>query len=260
MPELNIGIGISCLREPIKQALHTAHKLGGAGVEIDLRNPAWPKELTDTGLRQLRKMMNDLNLRVATVRFPTRRGFDVAADLERRIDATKEAMRTAYRLGTRVLVTAVGYVPEDKTHPAYCQLKESLEDLANFGQHVGTMIACETGSEPVERLVELLDSIGAPAIGVAFNPGSLIVQDNYNVDAIRKCAHRVLSVVACDGVRDLSIGRGLQVPLGQGSAEFPEILGVLEDVPYRGWFVVDRPSSADLQYELSNAVKYLRAM
>ncbi|GAB5404973.1 MAG: sugar phosphate isomerase/epimerase [Aureliella sp.] len=260
MPELNIGIGISCLRQPIKKALHTAHKLGGSGVEIDLRNPAWPKELSDTGLRQLRKMMDDLNLRVATTRFPTRRGFDVAADLERRIDATKNAMRTAYRLGTRVLVTAVGYVPEDKESPSYLQLRESLEDLARFSQHVGTMLACETGSEPVERLVELLDSIESPAIGVAFNPGSLIVQDNYSIDSIRQCAHRVLSVVACDGVRDLSIGRGLQVPLGQGSSEFPEILGVLEDVPFRGWFIVDRPSSDDLQYELSNAVKFLRSM
>ena len=73
------------------------------------------------------------------------------------------------------------------------------------------MLACETGSEPVDRLVHLLDSIQSPAIGVAFNPGSLIVQDNYSVDSIRQCARRVLSVVACDGVRDLSIGRGLQV-------------------------------------------------
>lgn len=260
MPELNIGIGISCLKEPIKKALHIAHNLGATGVEIDLRNPAWPKEVTDTGLRQLRKMMDDLNLRVATARFSTRRGYDNAADLEQRIDATKDAMRTAYRLGTRVIVNAVGYVPDDKSSPAYSQLKESLEDLANYGQHVGTMLACETGSEPVERLVELLDSISAPAIGVAFNPGSLIVQDNYSVDSIRACAHRVLSVVACDGVRDLSIGRGLQVPLGQGSAEIPEVLGVLEDVPYRGWFIVDRPSSEDILYELSNAVKYLNAM
>lgn len=259
MPELNIGIGLSCLKQPFKQALHTAARLGATGVEIDLRNPNWPKELSDTGRRQLRKMMTDLNLRVSSVRFPTRRGYDVASDLDQRIDATKEAMRVAYTLGTRVIINSIGYVPEDTEHPAYSQLKESLADLAQFGQHVGVMLACETGSEPVERLVGLLDAIAEQAIGIAFNPGNLIVNEHYDANSIRVCAPRTLSVVAVDGVRDLSIGRGLNVPLGQGSAEFPEILGVLEDVPYRGWFIVDRPSSHDALNELNNAIQYLKS-
>ena len=260
MPELNIAVGLGCLNQPLKQALHTAHRLGASGVEIDLRNSHWPKEITDTGIRQLKKVMNDLNLQVATARFQTRRGYDVADDLERRIDATKAAMKTAYRLGTRVLVNSVGMIPEDTESVAYGQLQESLADLAHFGQHVGTLLACETGSEPVERLVELLDSLPERAIGVAYNPGSLIVQQNFSGESTKAAAARILSVTACDGVRDLSLGRGLSVPLGQGSAEFEQILAVLEDVPYRGWFVVDRPASRDALTELSNAIKFLKSL
>ncbi|MCA9131158.1 MAG: sugar phosphate isomerase/epimerase [Planctomycetales bacterium] len=261
MAELNIGIGLSSVGQPFKKALHTVARLGATGVEIDVRNSAWPKELTDTGRRQLRKMLDDLNLRVAAVRFSTRRGYDVLQDLDRRIDATKQTMRFAYSLGTRVVINSVGYVPDSAEHPAYAQLRESLGDLARYGQHVGAMLACETASEPVERLVGLLDSLEEKAIGIAFNPGNLIINDCYDQNSIKECAERTLVVVARDGVRDLARGRGLQVPLGRGSAEFPDILGVLEEWHYSGWFILESSNNTiDRESELTNAVKFLKAL
>ncbi len=260
MPELNIGIGLTSLRQPFKKALHTAAHLGATGIEIDLRNSDWPKEISDTGRRQLRKMLEDLNLRVASARFPTRRGYDQPDDLQRRIDATKSAMKAAYELGTRVLINSVGQVPEDKESAEYSQLKESLSDLARFGAHCGTMLACETGSEPVDRLIDLLNELPELAIGVAFNPANLIVNGYYDMDSIRVSASRTLVVQACDATGDMSRGRGRHVLLGQGSAEFPEMLGVLEDVPYRGWFVVDRPASSQAPQELADAIQFLRSL
>lgn len=260
MPAVNIAIGLSSLKQPFKQALHTAARMGATGVEIDGRNMLRPEELSDTGLRQLRKMMDDLNLRVAAIRFPTRRGYDVLQDLDRRISATKDAMRLAYRLGASVVVNAVGNVPEDGAHPAYQQLVASLSDIARYGQHVGAMLACETGSEPCERLDSLLSGLSEQSIGIAFNPGNLIVNEFYDTDAIRQCASRTLAVVARDGVRDLARGRGVEVPLGRGSAEFPEILGVLEEKQYRGWFIVDRMESQNVVAEMTHAVSYLKAI
>lgn len=260
MPAVKIAIGLSCLRQPFKKALHTAAQLGVAGVEIDARNLLRPSELSDTGRRQLRKMMDDLNLRVAALRFPTRRGYDILQDLDRRLEATKECMRFAYSLGASVVVNAVGQVPEDVVHPAYHQLQASLTDLARYGQHVGAMLACETGSEPVERLTALLESLPEKAIGITFNPGNLIVNDFYDESAIQTCASRTLHVIARDGVRDLARGRGLEVPLGRGSAEFPQILGVLEEQPYGGWFTLDPSNSRDPVEEINNAVSFLNAL
>ncbi|QDV24331.1 sugar phosphate isomerase/epimerase family protein [Aureliella helgolandensis] len=260
MPELNIGIGLRSLRQSFKKALHTAASVGATGVEIDARNLLQPKDVSDTGRRQLRKLLDDLNLRIVSIRFPTHHGYDVLADLERRIDATKEAMRFAYSLGANVVVNAVGYVPEDPLHPAYLQLQESLGDLARFGQHIGTLFACETGSEPVERLTALLDSIPDETIGVAFNPGNLIVNDFYDEESIERCAAKTLIVNARDGVRDLARGRGLEVPLGRGSADFPRILGVLEERRYRGWYILDRVTASEPTEELGNAAKFLKAL
>ena len=258
LPELKIAVGLSSLRQPFKKALHTAARLGATGVEIDARNDVQPKELSDTGRRQLKKMLTDLNLRVAAVRFPTRRGYDVLQDLERRIDATKDAMQFAYNLGAQVVINSVGFIPEQADHPGYLQLQASLADLARHGQHVGAMLGCETGSEPAARLVGLLESLPERAIGIAFNPGNLIVNDCYAEDAIQQCASRTLVVIARDAVRDLARGRGLDVPLGRGSVEFPQLLGVLEEQPYSGWFVVDRLSAQDPVTEIGHAISYLK--
>ncbi len=64
MADVNVGIQLSSLRMPLKKALMTAARLGAQGIEIDARNDLRPEELTDTGRRQLRKMLDDLNLRL----------------------------------------------------------------------------------------------------------------------------------------------------------------------------------------------------
>ena len=53
------------------------------------------RRLSPTGLRQFHKLLDDLNLRVSAVAFPTRRGYDEPDDLERRVLATQAAMRFA---------------------------------------------------------------------------------------------------------------------------------------------------------------------
>ena len=80
-----------------------ASRIGASAVELDARNEIHPSQLSDTGLRQLRKMLEDLNLKVASLRFQTRRGYDHPQDLDRRVEATKAAMKLAYRLGAPVV-------------------------------------------------------------------------------------------------------------------------------------------------------------
>ena len=91
MQNVKIGIQTRSLHQPIKQALHTAARLGADGVEIDARTELPPTELSRTGLRQFRRLLEDLNLRVSAVAFPTRRGYDEPQDLERRVMATQAA-------------------------------------------------------------------------------------------------------------------------------------------------------------------------
>ncbi len=65
-------------------------------------------------------------------------------------------------------------------------------------------------------------------------------------------------VRARDGVRDLAQGRGIETPLGRGTADFPALAGVLEDHAYRGHFTIDRQESADPITDVGNAVQFLQ--
>ena len=104
-------------------------------------------QLSDTGLRQLRKMLDDLNLRVASLRFQTRRGYDNPDDLDRRVEATKEVMRLAYRMGASVVVNQIGRVPDSKEDSKWEFVASVLNDLGQYGARVGAFLAAETGTE-----------------------------------------------------------------------------------------------------------------
>lgn len=259
MPQLRISVRLSVFANlPFKKALLAAAKTGAQAVEIDARHELKPADLTGTAKRQIRKMLEDLNLRVSSLRFPTRRGYDVQADLERRIDATRQAMLMAYELGASHVINQIGRVPADHESTAGQQLRSALEDLAGYGAKVGAFLAAETGTESGEDLLKLLDSLEDHFVPVAFNPGQLIINGFDPRSAIRALASRVGIVVAQDGVQDLARGRALEVPLGAGTADIPDLLGVLEDQQYRGWFVVGRPSCGE--EEAAEAVSYLAQM
>lgn len=260
MLELNVGIQLASLRQPFKKALHIASELGAQAVEIDARIHVKPREMSQTGLRQLRKMLDDRNLRVCAIGFQTRRGYNVAEDLDRRVEATKEAMQLAYDLGANVVVNHVGHIPEEPAGAEWDLLVQVLTDLGRHGQRVGALLAAETGAEEPERMQRLLEALPEGSIGVNLDPGNMIVNGFSASETAKVLARDVLHVHAKDGVRDLAQGRGLETPLGRGSVDFPELMAILEEREYRGYFTIEREYAADPILEVGQAVQYLRSL
>ena len=77
MLQLKKSIHLESLNLPLKKAIHVAADLGADAVEINARTQLRPGELSRTGVRHFRKMLADLNLKVATIHFPTRRGYNI---------------------------------------------------------------------------------------------------------------------------------------------------------------------------------------
>ncbi|MFK8115343.1 MAG: sugar phosphate isomerase/epimerase family protein [Rubripirellula sp.] len=256
MAELKVAVRVDAMRMPLRRSLETAARLGASAVELDARNDIVPSQLSDTGVRQLRKILSDLNLKVAALRFQTRRGYDNSSDLERRIDATKSAMDLAYRLSAPVVVNAIGNVPDSEDDPRYSQLQTVMDDLGRHGARIGAFFVAETGSESGETLAKLLDGAPDAFVGVAFNPGQLIINRFSPREAVQALKERIQLVCAVDGVLDLAAGRGVMVPLGQGTADFPELIGMLEDTQYRGTYLVGRSDSS--LGELEQGIQYLK--
>ncbi|MCI0334871.1 MAG: sugar phosphate isomerase/epimerase [Planctomycetes bacterium] len=258
MPGVRIGIQTRSLRQPLKQALRTAARLGADGVEIDARAELRPGELSGTGLREFHKLLDDLHLRVSAIAFPTRRGYDVSDDLERRVQATQAAMRFARELRADVVINRVGQVPAEARDSRFTRLVEALTALGTYGERVGARFAAQTGGDRPQDLARLIDALPEDTVGVDLHPTGLILGGQSPRDAVEVLGPHVLHVHACDAVRDA--GRSLEVELGRGSADLPELLGRLTEFDYRGWITIERRESANPIAEIENAVAYLRAL
>lgn len=259
MLQLKTGVQLKTLRQPLKKALQTASKLGFDAVEIDGRSELPTSEMGRTATRHLRKMLEDLNLQVCSLSFPTRRGFGVAEKLEQRIEATKNAMSLAYELGARVLTNQVGEIPQaDDDNPLWSMLLESLTSIGKHGQKCGVVFAARTGAEPGSELKRLMSALPTGSIGIDFDPGELTINKFSPSEAIQLLGDSVVHVRARDAVQDLAQGRGLEVQLGRGSVDFPEILAELENHAYDGYFTMERRFAQDPQLELSQGLEFLK--
>lgn len=260
MPVLPIAIQLAGLRMPLKQGLHTAARLGAGGVEIDARGEINPKDLSATGLRHLRKMLEDSNLRVSAVGFATRRGYNVMEDLDRRVEGTKQAMQFAFKLGANVVTNWVGRIPADRQGPEWDTLIAVLTEIGRFGERAGARLAARTGSESAETLASLIAALPEGALAVDFDPGGLVVNGFSPLDAIAALGRDVACFHARDAVRDLARGRGLEVTLGRGSVDFAALLGALEEHGYRGYVTVERTAAENPVREYADAVEYLKSL
>jgi len=258
--DVRISMAVACLRLPLKKALHTAADLGARGVVLDARNQLRPEEFSQTAVRQFKKLLEDLNLQIVGLSFQTRRGYAVREELDRRVEATKAALKFAADLRAPVVINQVGRVPEDESSLEWRTMLEVLSDIGNFGHRTGALLAAKTGSESGPDLARLLAAIPDGMLGIDLDPGNLIINGFSADEALQALGPHILHATAHDGVRDLAAGRGLEVQLGRGTADFPAILARLEQYDYRGWLTIDRRESEDAVKEAGEAVQYLRSL
>jgi sugar phosphate isomerase/epimerase len=256
MPQIKVAIRLRSLRLPFKQALHTVRGLGARAVEIDARGEIRPAAIGETGLRQIRKLLTDCDLQVAALGFSTRRGYDEPEDLQRRVDATKEAMRFARKLGAPYVVNQVGRVPPETDPESFERFRQVLADLGSWGDRTGAILAAETGIDSGSELKRLIAALPTGALAAALNPGLLVAAGHSPLDAVAALADDIVYVYARDGVRGRPAA-GDETILGRGSVDFPALAAALEEHTYRGYWTVGREGVGDPVREITQAISYL---
>ncbi len=255
MLQLKTGISVAALKQPLKNALPLAADIGVDGIEINARTELRPQELSKTGIRHLRKLLQDYELQVCSINFPTRRSYGVSEDLERRLDATKAAMKMAFDLGCNHVSSFVSVQSCSELERA--TLFEALTDLGMYGQRVGARFAIRTGGDTGEALQEFIQSMPPASIVVDFDPAELLLNKKSPTEALRQVGEHVVHFRARDAVHDLSMGRGVIVQLGRGSNDWATLLATLEEYQYDG-FITLEPAGSDTIAEAHESVEYLR--
>ena len=259
MLQLKKSLRLECLRQPFRQALETAARIGAEAIEVNGRTELKPKDMSRTAVRHLKKMLADHRLKISAVNFPTRAGYNSLELLEPKIEGTKAAMTMAYELGCNVVVNDIGPIPEDHESQSWQTLTEALSDIGNHGQRCGAWLAAKTSTTTGDgtKLKELIDFLPVHSLLVDFDPASFVLAEHSPSDAIGLIAEHVANFRARDAVRDFSLGRGVEVEIGRGSIDWAALLGALEQKNYSGYITVDRDAEADPVSQCAQGLEYL---
>lgn len=260
MVAFRIAAQTSCLAQPFRKALHTLAPLGCDGIQIDARGELRPADLSDTGLRQLRKMLDETNLRVGSVAFLTRRGLSSTEDLDRRVQATIEAVRFASRLGARTLVCTLGDLPAEQAAPARATLDNVLNTLAAHAERCGVRLAAQTGAIHPRVLADYFATLPTGTLALDLHPADLLAHGVGPAEYVELLGEHIAHVHAVDAVPSRAGHGSTEVELGRGLADFPNLLGRLEGRGYRDWVTIERRHSSDPAQDIANAVQYLRSL
>jgi sugar phosphate isomerase/epimerase len=259
MPSIKVGLDIGSLRMPVKQSIRVAAELGVDTIVLDATGEVSPGRLSQTGLRELSKLLEDCQLKVAALSFRTRYGYDTPIELESRIAATMSVMQFAQQLGGSVVVNHIGRVPTDPDSPSWSLMTDVLTEIGRHGQHVGVTLAAETGPDNAESWTKLFDALPDGSLALDLNPGNLLASGYSVTEFVQQLGHMVRHAHATDGVCDPLRRNGQLVALGHGAADFPAILSLLDGHGYQGSFTAQWTTGTDPIEATSAAVKFLRS-
>lgn len=248
------------LSRSLRHALRKVRELGVRGVELDARSGLTPDEVSQSGIRQIRKWLADEGLVVACVAFPTRRGYADQESLEGRIAATKSAMKFAYEMGCDVVTNHIGEIPSSDDAAKWKLLVDVLADLGHWGERVGARLAAEAGRAAPDELVRVFEAVPEGAIGCDLVTGSLVVHGHDPVEAVGLLGDHILAVHATDAVAGAFAGRGRAVVLGTGQVDLPAVLAALGERDYRGWIGLEPVDGVGAERELADAIRFLQSL
>jgi sugar phosphate isomerase/epimerase len=257
MARLKIGVDLTALELPLRRGLEEAQRLGVAGVQLDAAGDLTPRQLSETGRRQLRQWLRAHDLECAALRCPLRRGLDEAENQEARIDHVKEVMSLSFDLGPRPVVVEAGR-PAEGDEAAAARFREALDALVRHGDRVGAILALETGPESGEAFRALLDKFDTGSLAVNYDPASLLMHGHSPYEGARTLHGRIAQVVGRDARRAGASRAAQEVPLGHGDIDWLFFMGVLEEIGYHGWVTVSREGGSNRRADVAAGVAFLR--
>jgi L-ribulose-5-phosphate 3-epimerase len=260
MNNFKIGIHLESLGLPLRRALAEAARLSVTGVQVDAVGELSPSELSQSGRREFRHLLQGHNLELTALGCPLPGGLDVAEDQQRRLDHVQKVLALSFDLGPRVAIVEAGAVPAEPDSPRGNLMRESLKIVGQYGDRIGAGLALETGLESGATLAQFLRGLDSGGLGANLDPANLLEHGFDPYDSTRALQGFILHTHAKD-LRGSSPSRAAQeVRLGQGDIDWMKYLGVLEEVGYRGWLTIERETGDNRLSDVAEGVAFLRRL
>ena len=279
MKKFPIGIIINSFRTDIPTSVRKAAECGAQGIQVySTHGEMAPENLSPEKRREFLKLVKDNGLIISALCGDLGGGGFIHKDLNKeRVEKSKRILDLAKDLETDIVTTHIGVVPSDPNHDRYKIMQEACHELAEYADSIDAHFAVETGPETSAVLKGFLDSLNSTGVGVNLDPANLVmVTGDDPVGAVHNLKKYIVHTHAKDGkqisYRDPEIVYGikkdvivtddsfLEVPLGEGSVDFPKYLAALEEIGYNGFLTIEREVGDDPAKDIRAAVDFLNGL
>ena len=277
---MKIGALDCSLKKPLPATLKQYQKMGVQGVQIFTA----PEYLLygKERLSDIRKMCNDCGLVVSAVCGDVAWShFGVEAEWQDRIMVHERVVDIAVQLGTKVITTHIGVVPDSESDPVFQMMVKSIRRAAEISAAQGTCIAVETGPEKAETLLKLIEAVDSKGLGVNLDPANLWMVSRVEADhAVRVLGKYIVHTHAKDGVnhtpgsaakvyglreidgtlRKIDEPRPTyeEVPLGEGGVKWDAYITELKKIGYDGFLTIEREAGDNPEGDIQKAIDFLK--
>ncbi|MGD0263150.1 MAG: sugar phosphate isomerase/epimerase family protein, partial [Verrucomicrobiota bacterium] len=86
----------------------------------------------------------------------------------------------AQQLGLKLVTFHAGFLPHEAKDPNFAKMLRRLAETAEVFQAANIALGLETGQETAPALVQLLQTLKRPNVGVNFDPANMILYDKGN--------------------------------------------------------------------------------
>ena len=273
---MKIGVIVESFRQGLDGGLKAAADVGAHGIQMYATEGAThPDHLKGSARKDLLNQVRDRGLEFSAVCADFGHGFGDAAANPKLVEDSKKIVDLTVELDCSVVTTHIGVVPQQRSHPRYGVMLEACAELARYGAAQGATFAIETGPEPAAILRAFLDEIGEPrGLGVNFDPANLVMVCLEDIPAaVALLAPYTVHTHAKDGINlqpvdaEKLYGGQLdweayikEVPLGQGSVDFPQYLAALKQTGYDGYLTIEREVGDNPRADIEMAVGFLQKL
>ncbi len=295
---LRLAVATEDFGQPLRQAIDQAAQNAVQGLRLNARTEVRAEDFSDTALRQLKHYVEEHQLKVAGLMFSSRYALCEEKSMDQRIDGVRAAITMAPKLNTSEILVRIGRIPDpdgqepvlDPSRPTdkdvdslknpfsfaptaastfrpsgpsdarrFETLCDVVNDLSSYGAKYGAVLQLQLASYDRDRIARLLDRIKGGPIKLVFDPATCVMTGSQPVKLYRDLYQHFGYMRARDGQRDVD-GGGLEVPLGDGSVDWTELMPTLVEANFPGWISIERTGGDQRSDDVRSAMSYLRQL
>ncbi|MBR4674309.1 MAG: sugar phosphate isomerase/epimerase [Victivallales bacterium] len=278
MSGLKIAVMVHNLRIDFMEALKFTADMGCTGVHMAISKERCPESLDAAGRRQLLQTVKDMGLEFSAIcAWGGNVDLGNPVNLQEHIEEGKRLLEFAADLECGIWQGHCGIMPHTKDDPKWARFVDSFGQLCQHGEKVGARLAVETGPEPPEVFMQMIEDVGSPALKVNYDPANLILwpakymmwaNEPYDkekafaeykpVEGVKVFGKNIIHTHAKDA-KVFPEGRR-EVPLGEGWIDWPLYVSYLREIGYDGYFAIEREVGENPKADITKAINYLKTL